>query len=144
MSTTSWASFPPRLELRPSRWPRRLRLAALLIAVLALWHSAVPVWAWPLLLAGLVWGVRRWRPPVVTAVAVTATEVTLVLGNGGLEDRGLEERRVTVTAPFRAWTPGPWLALRCPGRGWVWIFADQAGEAALTPLRQVLWLNRRR
>ncbi|MCU5783528.1 hypothetical protein MA04_02828 [Alcanivorax balearicus MACL04] len=136
MSATYSASFPPRLELRPSAWPRRLRLAALLISALALWHSAVPGWALPPLLAG--------RPPLVTAVAVTATEVTLVLGNGDLENPDLKESRITVTAPFRAWTPGPWLALRCPGRGWVWIFADQAGEAALTPLRQVLWLNRRR
>ncbi|MGI9573583.1 hypothetical protein ACRYJU_05785 [Alloalcanivorax xenomutans] len=139
MSATYSASFPPRLELRPSAWPRRLRLAALLISALALWHSAVPVWALPPLLAGLAWWLWRWRPPLVTAVAVTATEVTLVL-----ENPDLKESRITVAAPFRAWTPGPWLALRCPGRGWVWIFADQAGEAALTPLRQVLWLNRRR
>ncbi|GGJ87156.1 hypothetical protein GCM10007426_15400 [Alloalcanivorax dieselolei] len=116
----------------------------MLIAALALWHSAVPAWALPPLLVGLAWGLWQWTPPQVRAVAVTATEVTLVLENGDLEDRGSEGHRVTVTAPFRAWTPGSWLALRCPGRGWVWIFADQAGEAALTPLRQVLWLNRRR
>ena len=50
---------------------------------------------------------------------------------------------VTLTPPFRVMLREHWLALHCPRRGWVWVFPDQAGPAALTPLRQVLYLQRR-
>jgi hypothetical protein len=52
-------------------------------------------------------------------------------------------RRVILTPPFRVMLREHWLALHCPRRGWVWVFPDQAGPAALTPLRQVLYLQRR-
>ena len=77
---------------------------------------------------------RRWRPATPRSVDVTPGAVRLSLRDG---------RRVTLTPPFRVMLREHWLALHCPRRGWVWVFPDQAGPAALTPLRQVLYLQRR-
>ena len=57
--------------------------------------------------------------------------------------RSIARRRLAVRPPFRALLREHWLALHCPGAGWVWLFPDQLDPAAVTPLRQVLFLQRR-
>ena len=93
--------WPRRVELAGSRYPRRLRCAALGLGVAALLLSGLPL-----------------------SLAALAGLAALV-------------------PPFRVMLREHWLALHCPRRGWVWVFPDQAGPAALTPLRQVLYLQRR-
>lgn len=107
-------------------------------AALATW-AALALSGLPVSLAGLLGlavcaGLRRWRPATPRRVEVTPEAITLTLA---------DRRPVSVDAPFRALLRPGWLALHCPGHGWVWLFADQASPAAFTALRQVLWLRRR-
>lgn len=104
----------------------------LTVAVLAL--SGLPASLAGLLGLAVHARLRRWRPSMARRATVSPDAVTLTL-----EDH----RELTVEAPFRALVRPGWLALHCPGRGWVWLFADQVPPAALTALRQVLWLQRR-
>lgn len=126
--------WPRRIEPGPSCYPRRLRGLAALVTWLALALSGLPA-----SLVGLVGliacaGLARWRPPMPRAISVRPEALSVTLP---------DHRVVTVEAPFRALLRPGWLALHCPGEGWVWLFPDQASAAALTPLRQVLWLRSR-
>lgn len=125
--------WPTRIDLAPSRYPARLRLAGLLVAWWSLAISGLPlsVAVLPGLLA--VIAARRWRPPTPTRIAVSPGAVRLVLDDG----RGL-----AVAAPFRAMLRERWLALYCARAGWVWVFPDQLDDVTVTPLRQVLLLGR--
>lgn len=126
--------WPRRVELGGSRYPRRLRCAALGAGALAILLSGLPLSLAALTgLAALV-AARRWRPAMPRTVDVTPGALRLSLRDG---------RRVTLTPPFRTMMREHWLAVHCPRRGWVWVFPDQASPAALTPLRQVLYLQRR-
>lgn len=126
--------WPRTLDAGPSRYPGRLRLAGLLVALFALTVSGLPLSLMvPPGLAAL-WLARRWRPATPARIAVSPEAVRLVLRDG---------RRVAVAAPFRVMLREHWLALHCPGVGWVWLFPDQVGAEAVTPLRQVLLLRRR-
>jgi len=126
--------WPRRLELGASRYPHRLRGAALLLSGAALLLSGLPLSLVALLgLAALV-AAQRWQPALLRVAEVSPGAVRLTLWDG---------RRVTLTPPFRVMMREHWLALHCPRRGWVWLFPDQAGAKAVTPLRQVLYLQRR-
>tara|TARA_A100001391_G_scaffold120125_2_gene81762 strand:+ start:15477 stop:15860 length:384 start_codon:yes stop_codon:yes gene_type:complete len=126
--------WPRHLEISPSRYPARLRLAGLLLAWWSLAASGLPlsVAVLPGLLALSL--ARRWRPASPARISVSPEGLRMRLRDG---------RRVAVAAPFRALLPARWLAVHCPRVGWVWVFPDQIGAAAVTPLRQVLLLGRR-
>lgn len=125
--------WPRTIEPGPSCRPAGLRVAAASATWVALALSGLPAAAVGLLGLAVCARLRRWRPATPSRVSVTPEVITLTLA----------ERRVKVEAPFRALLRPGWLALHCPGHGWVWLFADQAPPAALTALRQVLWLRRR-
>lgn len=127
--------WPKRIELEGSRYPRRLRLAALGVTGAGLLISGLP--AGLAAFAGLAAMVlaRRWRPPVLCRAEVAPERVRLELA---------DRRVLELTPPFRVLLRPSWLALHCPGQGWVCLFPDQAGAVAVTPLRQVLWMQRRR
>lgn len=78
-------------------------------------------------------GLYRWWPASPTEVRIE-TPQRLVLTVAG--------RERTVEAPFRVLLRPCWLALYCPGQGWVWLLPDQVSTQQVTPLRQVLWLQR--
>lgn len=126
--------WPRRVELAGSRYPHRLRCAALGSGAAAILLSGLPLSLAALTALAALVAVRRWRPATPRSVDVTPGALRLSLRDG---------RRVTLTPPFRVMLREHWLALHCPRRGWVWVFPDQAGPAALTPLRQVLYLQRR-
>ncbi|MCH2556860.1 MAG: hypothetical protein MK005_06105 [Alcanivorax sp.] len=126
--------WPRRLELSASRYPARLRLAAVLTAWWALAASALPLSVAVLPGLAVLIAARRWRPASPARVAVSPEGLRLLLRDG---------RRVAVAAPFRTVLRARWLAVHCPRVGWVWVFPDQVGAAAVTPLRQVLLLGRR-
>lgn len=127
--------WPIKLELSDSRYPGRLRLAALAITALALVFSALPLSLAALAGLAALALTRRWRAPLPQALQVAPQRLVLELA---------DRRRLEVTPPFRVLVRPTWVALFCPGYGWVWVFADQASAAALTPLRQVLWMQRSR
>lgn len=124
--------WPQRIELRPSRYPQGLRAAAALSAWWSLALSDMPMAL--LALAGVLCcaGLYRWWPASPSVVLVAPHQLAVTV----------EGRQWTAEAPFRALLRPRWLALHCPGRGWVWVFPDQASQADLTPLRQVLLLQR--
>lgn len=126
--------WPRRIEPGPSRYPARLRLAGLALAGAALLVSGLPLSLVALLGLAALALARRWRPATPARLAVSPEAVRLVLRDG---------RRLAVRPPFRALLREHWLALHCPGVGWVWLFPDQLDPAAVTPLRQVLFLQRR-
>ncbi len=124
--------WPRRIELAPSRYPHGLRAGAALITWTALGLSGLPA-ALTALMGVLASGyLYRWWPVTPSAISVEPERLSLTLPGA---------RQVVVEAPFRALVRPGWLALHCPGHGWVWLFADQASAAALTPVRQVLWLR---
>lgn len=124
--------WPIRIDLAPSRYPARLRLAGLLVAWWALAVSGLPlsVAVLPGLLA--LNATRRWRPAMPTRILVSPEGLRLLLSDG---------RRLAVVAPFRAMLRERWVALYCAKAGWVWVFPDQVDAATITPLRQVLLLG---
>lgn len=127
--------WPKRVDLAGSRYPWRLRLAALGVTGAALLISGLP--AGVMALAGLAAMVlaRRWCPPPLRRIEVAPERLRLELA---------DRRVLELTPPFRVLLRPSWLALHCPGLGWVCLFPDQAGATAVTPLRQVLWMQRRR
>lgn len=125
--------WPKKVELKESRYPARLRLVALGVSCAALLVSALPLSLKALLGLAALAQVRRWRPPLPRRVEVTPQRLRLVLA---------DRRELALTPPFRVLLRPSWLALHCPGHGWVWLFPDQADAGALTPLRQVLSLQR--
>ena len=127
--------WPIRVELSGSRYPARLRRAALAITCVALMFSALPLSVMALAGLAAMALARRWRAPLPRAIDVAPQGLRLELA---------DQRRLDVTPPFRVLMRPGWLALHCPGYGWVWLFADQSSAAALTPLRQVLWMQRSR
>lgn len=133
---TSWHGYlnvwPRRIELTPSRYPHWLRAAAALITWAALALSGLP--AGLAALAGVAASgyLYRWWPATARVISVEPDRLLLILAGA---------RQVVVEAPFRAIVRPGWLALHCPGQGWVWLFADQASATTLIPLRQVLWLR---
>lgn len=126
--------WPRRIEPGPSGYPRRLRALAALITWAALALSGLPFSLAGLLGLAACGALARWRPSMPRVISVAPDALSLTLG---------DRSQVVVTAPFRAVLRPGWLALHCPGHGWVWLFADQVPAAALTPLRQVLWLQPR-
>ncbi|MFT6599258.1 MAG: hypothetical protein ACJATD_000089 [Alloalcanivorax sp.] len=111
-----------------------MRCAALGLGAAAILFSGLPLSLAALTGLAALAAARRWRPATPRRVDVTPGALRLSLRDG---------RRVILTPPFRVMLREHWLALHCPRRGWVWVFPDQAGPAALTPLRQVLYLQRR-
>lgn len=126
--------WPRKIELGGSRYPHRLRCAALCFSAVAILLSGLPLSVAALTGLAALAAARRWRPAMLRAVDVSPGALRLTLRDG---------RGVTLTPPFRVMMRERWLALYCPRRGWLWLFPDQAGQAALTPLRQVLYLQRR-
>ncbi|WP_157933787.1 hypothetical protein [Alloalcanivorax mobilis] len=127
--------WPIRVELSASRYPVRLRRVALAITGVALMFSALPLSVAALAGLAAMALARRWRLPLPRAVEVAPQGLRLELA---------DRRRLQVSPPFRVLMRPGWLALHCPDYGWVWLFADQGSAAALTPLRQVLWMQRSR